>query len=59
MYRYVCHTCDEGRIGETRDALQEFFNEHAERRHEVELYNLRPMERRRDEPSEERETVEE
>ena len=53
MYRCVRNTCDEERIEGTREELQEFFDEHAERRHRVELYNLRIMEQRQDEPSRE------
>lgn len=40
MYHCVCHTCEEDETEETLEAAQEFFNEHAKYRHEVELQRL-------------------
>ncbi len=40
MYHWVCHTCEEGDVIRTLDAAQEYFNEHAQQRHEVELLKL-------------------
>ena len=39
LYRCICHTCGTERLVEGLENAQEFFNEHAERAHEVELLN--------------------
>ena len=39
LYRCVCHTCGTERLAEGLENAQAFFNEHAERAHEVELLN--------------------
>lgn len=40
-YRCVCHTCETEQLMEGLERAQAFFNEHAERSHEVELFNRR------------------
>lgn len=40
MYHWVCHTCEEEDVIRTLDTAQEHFNEHAQKRHEVELLKL-------------------
>ena len=39
LYRCICHTCGTERLVEGLENAQAFFNEHAERAHEVELLN--------------------
>ncbi|WP_436347378.1 hypothetical protein [Natronorubrum sp. FCH18a] len=39
LYRCVCHTCETERLIEGLENAQEFFSEHADRAHEVELLN--------------------
>ena len=40
MYHCVCHTCIEDEVYEELSGAQEYFNEHAERRCEVEIFNV-------------------
>lgn len=39
-YRCVCFSCDEQREVEEYDRAQQFFDDHAERGHEVEIERL-------------------
>lgn len=53
VYRCVCHTCGTERLVEGLENAQAFFNEHAERAHEVELLNQQRRQRYSDGSAEE------
>lgn len=44
-YRCVCHTCEIEVVIDGLENAQEFFNEHTERAHEVELFNQETIDR--------------
>lgn len=44
-YRCVCHTCDVERLVGGLEDAQAVFNEHAERSHEVVLFNQQTIDR--------------
>lgn len=50
LYRCICHTCGTERLVEGLEDAQAFFNDHAERAHEVELLNQQSRRRRYPEP---------
>ena len=45
-YRCICHTCGTERLIKGLEEAQAFFNDHAERAHEVELLNQQSRRRR-------------
>lgn len=40
MYHCSCHTCELDQVYESFETAQEVFNDHADRRHEVELERI-------------------
>lgn len=40
MYTCRCYSCDEEELRETLGGAQQFFNEHADRQHPVEIVRL-------------------